>query len=160
MNTQKAIEKPKRCIGKNNYTLKDVLIQKINAGCWWHVTPQDPDAYKKRGKFLASTYLRAEFYGRPNLEPERVEIKNPVFGFSEKEILKQLFGSTGSNLFEAINNATKDVYRKRIALDAKMHKKAKLLGYDSIVLMTPRGRTALQKGRKPNSIELNLCNKL
>jgi len=155
-NTKKTIEKSKQCIGKNNHTLKDVLIQKINAGDWWHVTPQCPDAYKKRGKFLASTYLQAEFYGRPKLEPERVEIKNPIFGFSEKEILKQLFGATGANLFEAINNAEKDVYRKRIALDAKMHKKAKLLGYDSIVLMTAQGKIALRKNRKPNSIELNL----
>jgi hypothetical protein len=107
VNTKKAIEKPKQCVGKNNYTLKDVLIQKINAGEWWHVTPQDPDAYKKRGKFLASTYLQAEFYGRPKLDPERVEIKNPVFGFSENEILKQLFGSTGLNLLEDIKNSKK-----------------------------------------------------
>jgi len=134
----------------------DILIQKINQSTWWHVTPRDLGAYKKRGKFLASTYLQSEFYGRPKLEPERVEIKNPVFGFSENEILKQLFKSTELNLLKDIENTEKDFYQERIALDAKMYKKAKLLGYDSIVLMTAQGKTALQKGRKPNSIELNL----
>jgi len=156
MGTKQAIKKPHRCVGKKAHALKDFLIQLINAGEWWHVTPSDSDAYKKRGKFLASTYLQAEFYGRPKLEPERVEIKNPIFGFSENEILKQLFKSTELNLLEDIENAKKNFYQKRIVLDAKMYKKAKLLGYDSIVLMTAQGKTALQKGRKPNSIELNL----
>ncbi len=59
-------------------------------------------------------------------------------------------------MLEDIENAEKDFYQKRIALDAKMHRKAKLLGYDSIVLMTAQGKRALKKGRKPNSIELNL----
>lgn len=156
MSTKKAIKKPNRCMGKKVHALKDFLIQIINAGEWWHVTPHDPDAYKKRGKFLASTYLQAEFYGRPKLEPERVGIKNPIFGFSENEILKQLFKSTELNLLEDVKNAKKDFYQKRITLDAKMYKKAKLLGYDSIVLMTAQGEKALQKERKPNSIELNL----
>ena len=156
MGTKEPIKKPHQCVGKKVPALKDFLIRKINAGEWWHVTPRDSDAYKKRGKFLASTYLQAEFYGRPKLEPERVEIKNPIFGFSENEILKQLFKSIELNLLEDIENAKKDFYQKRIVLDAKMYKKAKLLGYDSIVLMTAQGKTALQKGRKPNSIELNL----
>jgi hypothetical protein len=156
MDTKEAIKKPHQCVGTKVHILKEFLIQIINAGEWWHVTPRDSNAYKKRGKFLASTYLQAEFYGRPKLEPERVEIKNPIFGFSENEILKQLFKSTGLNLFEDIENSKKDFYRKRIVLDAKMYKKAKLLGYDSIVLMTAQGKTALQKRRKPNSIELNL----
>ena len=156
MGTKEAIKKPRQCVGKKVNVLKDFLIKIINAGEWWHVTPRDSDAYKKRGKFLASTYLQAEFYGRPNMEPERVEIRNPIFGFSEKEILKQLFKSTELNLLEDIINSKKDIYQKRIALDAKMHKKAKLLEYDSIVLMTEQGKIALQKGRKPNSIELNL----
>ena len=68
----------------NANRLKKVLINKVNSSYWWHVTPRDPNAYKKRGKFLASTYTQAEFYGRPNIEPENVEISNPIFGFSEK----------------------------------------------------------------------------
>jgi hypothetical protein len=137
-----------RCIeSKGVHTLKELLIQKINAGEWWHVPPRDPGAYRKRGKFFASTYLQAEFYGRPNMEPERVEIKNPVFGFSEDEILKQLFKSTELNQLKDVKNAEEDFYQKRIALDAKMYKKAKVLGYDSVVLMTAQGKVALQKGR-------------
>jgi hypothetical protein len=134
--------------------MKYILIQKINQSKWWHVVPRALNAYSKRGKFLASTYLQAEFYGRPNLEPERVKIENPVFGFSENEILIKLFKSTKLSLSE--DDDIKNFYKKRIALDAKMYEKAKLLGYDSIVLMTAQGKIALQKGRKPNSIELNL----
>ena len=119
MGTKEPIKKPHHCVGKNVHALKGFLIQIINAGEWWHVTPRDSDAYKKRGKFLASTYLQAEFYGRPKLEPERVEIKNPIFGFSENEISKQLFKSTELNLLEDTENAKKDFYQKRIVLDAK-----------------------------------------
>ena len=61
-------------------------------------------------------------------------------------------------MLSVVENAEEDCYQRRIELDAKMHKKAKSLGYDSIVLMTPQGKIALQKGRKPNSIELNLIN--
>ena len=136
--------------------MKNILIQKINKSEWWHVPPRDPNAYRKRGKFLASTYLQAEFYGRPNLMPEKVEISNPIFGFSEEEILTKLFGSFELNLLSDLENSEKNTYKKRIALDRKMFKKAKLLGYDSIVLMTAQGEIALKKGRKPNSIELNL----
>ena len=79
--------------------MKKLLIQKINQSNWWHVLPRDPDAYKKRGKFLASTYLQAEFYGEPLIEPEKVKIKNPIFGFSEEEILVQLFGKEKATKF-------------------------------------------------------------
>lgn len=41
--------------------IKEVLIDKINKSEWWHVTPADPEAYSKRGKFLSSTYQQAEF---------------------------------------------------------------------------------------------------
>lgn len=75
----------------NDLEIKQVLITKINKSKWWHVPPQDSDAYQKRGKFLASTYHQAEFYGRPNIESEKAYIQNPVFGFSEVEILKIIF---------------------------------------------------------------------
>lgn len=140
--------------------MKKILIQKINQSLWWHVPPNDKNAYKKRGKFLASTYLQAEFYGRPNIEAERVNIKNPIFGFSEVAILEQLFENeeleANLTLHADIVKADSNVYENRIALDAKMHTKAKQLGYDSLILMTEAGKVALENSRKPRSIELNL----
>lgn len=142
----------------NMQKLKIILINKINNSDWRHVPPQDPLAYQKRGKFLASTYLQAEFYGRPKTDPERVKIYNPVFGFSEIEILNVLFGKVkASSVYKKFFKA-KNFYKSRINLDAKMAKKARLNGYDSIVLMTQRGKNELTKGRKPSSIELNLLN--
>ena len=137
--------------------IKEILIHKINNSDWWHVTPRDPDAYQKRGKFLASTFLRAEFYGRPNDQAEKVKIQNPVFGFSEIEILKQLFGKLlGKSMMQTILD--EDSYESRIDFDAQMYRRAKELGYDAIVLMAPSGKVALQRGRKPNAIELNIFN--
>ncbi len=139
--------------------IKEVLINKINKSEWWHVTPADPDAYSKRGKFLASTYQQAEFYGRPKDIPDKVFITNPVYGFSEKEILKQLFPENDSSyLLGKIKKRKKYWYEERIKLDAKMFKKAKSLGHDAIVLMGRTGRKKLERNRRPNSIELNLLN--
>lgn len=139
--------------------IKEILVDKINRSEWWHVLPQDPDAYNKRRKFLASTYQQTEFYGRPCDTPERVFISNPVYGFSEKEILDQLFtGNNNSYLLDKIVKNQDYWYQKRIALDAKMFKKGKSLGYDAIVLMGRTGRKKLERNRKPRSIELNLLN--
>lgn len=66
--------------------IKEVLTDKINKSEWWHVPPTDPNAYSKRGKFLASAYQQAEFYERPNDIPDKVFVINPIYGFSEKEI--------------------------------------------------------------------------
>lgn len=136
--------------------IKKILIQKINNSAWWHVPPQNPTAYKKRGKFLASTYKQAEFYGRPNDESNEVRVRNPVYGFSEEEILIKLFGR--SMVISLLKSVTDDenFYEARIALDAKIYQKARQLDYDAVVLMTPSGKMALQKRKKPNSIELNL----
>jgi len=90
------------------------------------------------------------------MEPEQVKIKNPIFGFSEGEILQQLFGSKWHHYLNKVLNAGDNFYPKRIELDVAMYKKAKSLKYDAIVLLTKAGKKALQKGRKPNSIELNL----
>lgn len=137
--------------------MEKTLVKKINQSEWWHVPPADPQAYKKRGKFLASTYLQAEFYGRPNIMPEKVKINNPIYGFSELEILKKLFGEKEAiQMSDTINTDSADWYHIRINADSKMHHKAKELGYDAIVLMTNSGKLALEKGRKPNSIELNI----
>ncbi|MDF1518256.1 MAG: hypothetical protein P1P79_09945 [Lutibacter sp.] len=66
--------------------MKDILIEKINKSDWWHVSPKDSDSYKKRGKFLASTYQQAEFYGKPNNKPETVKkiiSNNPLIKTNE-----------------------------------------------------------------------------
>jgi hypothetical protein len=140
--------------------MRELLIRKINQSLWWHVPPSDNNAYKKRGKFLASSYLQAEFYGLPNIDGEKVQIQNPVFGFSEPEIFEQLFQGdeleAGYSVFQDLLNGCADLYKKRIALDAKMFEKAKELGFDAIVLMTEAGKKSLQLGQKPRSIELNL----
>lgn len=132
------------------------LVQKINNSMWWHVPPKDPEAYKKRGKFFASTFLQASFYGRPNDEPSKVRIHNPVYGFSEEEILIKLFGRPEAlSLLKSVTDDEK-FYNARIILDAKIYQKARRLGHDAVVLIVPSGRVALQKNKKPNSIELNL----
>ena len=144
---------------KTDGEIKEILVDKINRSEWWHVLPQDPNAYNKRGKFLASTYRQAEFYGRPRDISERVFISNPVYGFSEKEILDQLFpGNDNGCLLDKFEEERNNWYQERIELDAKMFKRAKSLGYDAIVLIERTGREKLERSRKPHSIELNLVN--
>jgi hypothetical protein len=41
------------------------IVAHVNRKAWWHLPPQDPMAYRKRGKFFASSFAEAEFYGRP-----------------------------------------------------------------------------------------------
>src|ERR1035438_2939947 len=67
------------------------LVKHINRKGWWHVPPLDPNAYKKRGKFLASSFVDAEFYGRPLDEPLRVTISKPLVG-DEPTIEMELVG--------------------------------------------------------------------
>lgn len=136
---------------------KETLIQKVNSAEWWHVPPRDKSAYTKRGKFFASTFLQAEFYGRPNDIPEKITIANPLYGTSEIEILKILFPETYKNNYDTVTKEDKNWYNTRIALDAKMYKRAKKIGYDAIVLLGNNGKRHLAKKRKPHSIELNLC---
>lgn len=135
--------------------LKKILVDKINKSVWWHVTPQDINAYKKRGKFLASTYAQAEFYGRPNDVSEKVFITNPIYGCSEIEILKNIFPKNYKKLFSKVDDVGS--YSSRINLDAKMFSKAKRMGYDAIVLLGSNGIEYLSRNRKPHSMELNLC---
>lgn len=143
---------------------KQILINKVNNSWWWHVPPQDKEAYKKRGKFLASTFAQAEFYGRPNNTPEKVSISNPLYGFSEREVIETLFSAKVVAEYEAFaqetlnDNSKKSWYEHRIEWDARMHQKAREMGYDAIVLLSPDGRKYLEKNRKPHSIELNMLN--
>lgn len=126
------------------------LIAHINRKNWWHVPPQDPTAYRKRGRFLASSFVEAEFWGRPLDEPQRVTVARPLVG-DEGAIERKLFGRRLSS--ESIS------VKERWALDAKMKIAAEAKGYDSIVLITPKAFSALRRsGKLPRSIELNILN--
>jgi hypothetical protein len=63
-----------------NKTSYERLVAHAYRKNWWHVLPQDPDVYKKRGKFFASSFDEAEFYGRPFDQPEKVAISKPLVG--------------------------------------------------------------------------------
>jgi hypothetical protein len=104
------------------------IIAHVNRKAWWHVPPQDPMAYSKRGKFFASSFSEAEFYGRPLDAPQRVLIAKPLIG--DEQAIAKILGippqHAGMNLEEI---AAHDVLWRNAAL-AK--------GFDSIVLMTPK----------------------
>jgi hypothetical protein len=124
------------------------LVRHVNRKHWWHVTPVDPRAYEKRGKFFSSTFGEAEFYGRPNDTPERVTIASPVVGDNDN-IERKLLGRVESYPDIGV--------RERFALDAKLRRAASKRGYDSIVLMSEMGFQKFDKeGRIPRSIELNV----
>jgi hypothetical protein len=135
------------------------LIQRINRKDWWHVPPVDPASYSKRGKFLASTYRAAEFWGRPNSEPERVKIKNPLIG-DEETIECTLLGCYESKSWPDIDKdiaAGKPFAARRYALDARLYQAGRVRGYDAIVLLSPSNFAKFKaEGRIPLSIELNL----
>lgn len=126
------------------------LIQHINRKYWWHVTPVDPQAYAKRGKFFASTYSEAQFYGRPNDAPARVKINAPVVGDNDS-VERILLGKVES--FDGIG------IKRRFSIDARMRRAALRKGYDSIVVFSPGGyRKFREEGKIPRSIELNVVN--
>jgi hypothetical protein len=133
---------------KPKEALYQKLIAHVNRKEWWHVPPQDPKAYAKRGKFLASSFREAEFWGRPLDEPQRVEVALPLVG-DEESIERMLFGRRVSH--EDIE------MEERWALDAKLKAAALAKGYDSIVLMTPKAFSEFSAGIKlPRSMELNI----
>jgi len=124
------------------------LIQHINRKDWWHVTPTDPRAYQKRGKFFSSTFKEAEFYGRPNDIPEKVAIASPLVGDNDT-IERKLIGRVESYPDIGV--------RERFALDAKLRRVALQKGCDSIVLLSESGfRKFKNEGKTPRSIELNI----
>jgi hypothetical protein len=128
----------------------DKLIAHINRKVWWHVPPADSRAYQKRGKFFASTFREAEFYGRPKDEAERVCITAPLIGDNDA-IERKLLGK--------VESQPEITVRKRLSLDAELRRAAVRKGFDSIVLLTPRDMEALKKkGKMPRSIELNVVN--
>jgi len=124
------------------------LIEHVNRKNWWHVTPEDVGAYGKRGKFLASSFQEAEFYGRPGDQPEKVKITSPVIGDNDT-IERKLIGRVESGPEIRIP--------ERFALDAKLRRAALKRGYDSIVLMSKPGFQKFKKeGKIPRSLELNV----
>ena len=144
-------------IVKQEYMEK--LIQRINRKDWWHVTPVDPSSYSMRGKFLASTYREAEFWGRPNDAPERVTVKNPLIG-DEETIERTLLGRHESKSWPDIDediSAGGPFAARRYALDVRLYEAGRAQGYDAIVLLSPRNFAKFKaEGRIPLSIELNL----
>jgi hypothetical protein len=62
----------------------------VNKSDWWHVPPLDRTAYSKRGKFYASSFVQAEFYGRPLDEAQRVTIAKPFCGIQTHSWLRLL----------------------------------------------------------------------
>lgn len=138
--------------GRMNLGSKDRIVAHINRKKWWHVPPSDPQAYSKRGKFLASSFAEAEFWGRPLDEPLRVTISNPVFG-DEQTVQRELLGKP----VPYPGDDYKDLLRWRWQLDARMRKAALAKGYDSIVVFSAAGFEKYKmSGKIPRSIELNI----
>lgn len=124
------------------------LIAHVNRKDWWHVPPRDPGAYGKRGKFLASSFKEAEFWGRPLDQPEEVLVARPLVGDENRiEMVlfrKRIFGEDIS-------------IERRWEIDAKIKQTALSMGFDSIVLLTPKGFAEFQvTGKVPRSMELNV----
>jgi hypothetical protein len=126
----------------------DKIVRHVNRKVWWHVPPRDPGAYLKRGKFLASSFAEAEFWGRPLDEPQKVKISRPLIG-DEATIERRLLGRVVSNDDISMEH--------RWALDARIKKAAMKRGYDSIVLVSPEAFSTLKNvGKLPRSMELNI----
>lgn len=141
LKTGKILQRPMR-----DHT--QTLISHVNRKLWWHVKPADASAYKKRGKFLASSFEEAEFYGRPGDQPEKVTITSPVVGDNDT-IERKLLGRVESH--------PEITVMERFALDAKLRRAALRKGYDSIVLMSKSGFQKFKsEGKIPRSIELNI----
>jgi hypothetical protein len=126
----------------------DKVVAHVNRKRWWHVPPLDRGAYRKRGKFLASSFTEAVFWGRPLDDPLRVTVANPLFG-DEATIERTLFGKRVSNGDITVN--------ERWKLDTLMKKTALAMGYDSILLMAPKTFAKFEStGKIPRSLELNI----
>jgi hypothetical protein len=131
---------------------RDKLLARINRKDWWHVPPADPMAYRKRGKFLASTFREAEFWGRPLDTPIRIHVHNPIIG-DEPSVEAELLGAHS----QPPEEDSKKTLDWRWKLDAKLKKAASAKGYDSVVLMSRCAYAKfLLEGRLPLSLELNL----
>jgi hypothetical protein len=123
------------------------LVAHVNRKKWWHVPPVDLAAYEKRGKFLASSFAEAEFYGRPLDEPQKVTVANPLVG-DEQTIAKALGILPQSEGMTLAEIAARDLRWRNAAIEK---------GYDSILLMSPKSYIEWKtNGRLPRSLELNV----
>jgi hypothetical protein len=104
-------------------------------------------AYSKRGKFFASSFRDAEFYGRPLDDPKRVVIANPLIG--DEHAIAKVLGIPPQHDGMSLE--------KIAAHDGTWRNAALTKGFDSIVLMTPKEFARLTSDSKlPHSLELNL----
>lgn len=134
------------------------LVEQINKREWWHSPPEEQNAYKKRGVFLASSFREAEFYGRPLDEPTKVDVRNPIIG-TEEHVIKKLFGSSSKQMeiHRLLEDYTVEVSLKvRFQLDKEMYKAAKRQGYDAIAIVTQKGLQTVKEGKLHRSVELNV----
>jgi hypothetical protein len=123
------------------------VVKHINRKKWWHVPPTDPNAYSKRGEFLASSFAEAEFWGRPLDEPEKVTIAKPLVG-DERTISKALGVAPQDDEIRLEQMATHDAVWRNVALKK---------GFDSILLMAPKCFAEFKAtGKLPRSLELNI----
>ncbi len=127
--------------------LLERVVRHVNRKKWWHVPPSDPKAYAKRGKFLASSFAEAEFWGRPLDEPERVAIARPLVG-DERTVAKTLH----------VAPQRPNMNLEQIAAhDALWRNEAIKKGFDSILLMAPKCFVEFKNtGKLPRSLELNI----
>jgi hypothetical protein len=127
--------------------LLEKAVKHVNRKKWWHVPPADPAAYSVRGKFLASNFAEAEFWGRPLDEPEKVAIAKPLVG-DERAISKAL----------GVPPQHDDMTLEQIAAhDAVWRNAALKKGFDSILLMAPKCFAQFKAtGKLPRSLELNI----
>jgi len=133
------VKLPRRLIEK--------IVKHVNRKSWWHVPPQDPEAYSKRGKFYAASFAEAEFYGRPNDHPEKVHVEMPLVG-DERTISKVLGLPTQHDNMTLGQIATHDAIWRRAAVKK---------GFDSILLMGPKSFVKFKAtGKLPRSLELNI----
>lgn len=119
----------------------------MNRKSWWHVPPVDPGAYRKRGKFLSSSFEAAEFYGRPLDEPQKVIVAKPLIG-DERTISEVLCIAPQYDGMTLRQIAAHDALWRNAALRA---------GFDAILLMAPKCFAVFKaSGKIPRSLELNL----
>ena len=150
--TIRAVDRESQLIAvRVRFAISNSIIEKIvthvNRKAWWHVPPHDPTAYSKRGKFFASSFREAEFYGRPLDDPQRVAISKPLVG-DEKTIAKVLGIPPQHDGMSLEEIAAHDVLWRNAALSK---------GFDSIVLMAPKSFISLKnEGKLPRSLELNV----
>jgi hypothetical protein len=132
-------------------TLPEQLVQKVvkhvNRKHWWHVPPVVPDAYAKRGKFLASSFAEAEFWGRPLDAPQRVRVSRPLIG--DERTVSSVLGIAPQREGMTLEEIS--------AHDACWRNAALQKGFDAILIMAPRGFAKFKAtGKLPRSMELNI----